>query len=194
VVPWIDGVAADQCPPLASQAEPFAAFLRSLHGPAPADAPTNRFRGVPLRARAAALAERMQRLASRTSLITPRIRDIGRTALDAPLDLAPTWVHGDLHSRNVLVANGAIAGVIDWGDLTAGDPATDLAATWMLFADPQARQAALAGYPGLTEATVQRARGWALFFGVMLLDTGLADNPRNAAIGEQILRRVAEPF
>src|SRR5581483_1934718 len=113
VVPWIDGVAADQCPPLASQAEPFAAFLRSLHGPAPADAPTNRFRGVPLRARAAALAERMQRLASRTSLITPRIRDIGRTALDAPLDLAPTWVHGDLHSRNVLVANGAIAGVID---------------------------------------------------------------------------------
>ena len=35
-----------------------------------------------------------------------------------------------------------------------------------------------------------RARGWAVLFGVMLLDTGLAGNARNAAMGEQVLRRI----
>jgi hypothetical protein len=72
------------------------------------------------------------------------------------------------------------------------DPATDLASIWMLFAEPRARHNALAAYADLSEATLQRAKGWAVLFGVMLLDTGLIDNPRNAAIGEQTLRRVAE--
>lgn len=192
VVPWLDGVAADLCEPLPSQAGPFAGFLRSLHVTAPPGAPANQFRGVPLRARAAAVVERMQRLSLKTSLITPQIRATWQTALAAPLDLAPTWVHGDLHSRNVLIEGGVIVGIIDWGDLTSGDCATDLASIWMLFGDPAARGAALAAYSNLTEATILRAKGWAVFFGVMLLDTGLDDNPRNAAIGERILRRVAE--
>jgi len=68
----------------------------------------------------------------------------------------------------------------------------DLAAIWMLFADPDARQQALAAYGDLSDATLQRARGWAVLFGVMLLDSGLIDNPRNAAIGEHTLQRVAE--
>ncbi len=192
VVPWLAGLAADQHQPEAAQARPFAAFLRSLHIPAPADVPTNPFRGVPLQQRATGAEERMQRLAGTTDLITPQIRHLWQVAVDAPLDVPPTWLHGDLHPRNVLVEHGAITGIIDWGDITAGDPATDLAAIWMLFAEPQARQAALAAYADLSEATVQRAKGWALLFGVMLLESGLIDNPRNALIGAQTLRRVAE--
>jgi aminoglycoside phosphotransferase (APT) family kinase protein len=192
VVPWMTGVAADQHAPGAAQAEPFAAFLRSLHARAPADAPTNPFRGVPLQQRAAAVEARMQRLGSTTNLITPQIRQIWQAALDAPLDVPPTWLHGDLHPRNVLVDHGSITGIIDWGDITAGDCATDLAAIWMLFADPEARQQALIAYGGLSKATLQRARGWGMFFGVMLLDSGLVDNLRNAAIGTRILQRVAE--
>nr|MCU0493970.1 hypothetical protein [Chloroflexaceae bacterium] len=80
----------------------------------------------------------------------------------------------------------------DWGDITAGDCATDLAAIWMLFADAPTRRAALAAYGHLSEATLQRARGWAVLFGAMLLDSGLVDHPRHAAIGEQTLCRVAE--
>ena len=38
----------------------------------------------------------------------------------------PLWLHGDLHPANLLVRDGRIGGVIDFGDLTAGDPATDL--------------------------------------------------------------------
>jgi aminoglycoside phosphotransferase (APT) family kinase protein len=192
IVPWLTGVAADQQAPDAAQARPFAAFLRALHFPAPTDAPTNPFRGVPLQQRAAAVEERMQRLANATSLITPQIRQIWQAALQAPLDVPPTWLHGDLHPRNVLVEYGSITGIIDWGDLSAGDAATDLAAIWMLFADPHARQQALIAYGDLSEATLQRARGWAIMFGVMLLDSGLVDNPRNAAIGAHTLQRVAE--
>ena len=43
------------------------------------------------------------------------------------------WVHGDLHSANLIVADGSISAVIDFGDLTSGDPAVDLAVAWMLF-------------------------------------------------------------
>jgi aminoglycoside phosphotransferase (APT) family kinase protein len=191
VVPWLPGAAADQHEPDSSQAQPFAAFLRSLHVPAPADAPPNPFRGVPLRQRAAAVEERMQRLASKTDFITPQITRIWHDAVNAPLDLPPTWLHGDLHPRNVLVENGVITGIIDWGDITAGDCATDLASIWMLFDDLHARHAALVAYGNLSAATLQRAKGWAIVFGVMLLDTGLVDNPRNAVIGERALRRVA---
>ena len=194
VVPWLPGRTADQHAPDPAQSRPFAAFLRSLHAKAPADAPANPVRGVALQQRAAVVEARMQRLASRTNLITPQIRQIWQAALHAPLDLPPTWLHGDLHPRNVLVEHGSITGIVDWGDITAGDSATDLAAIWMLFADPAARQQSLAAYGDLSQATLQRAKGWAVLFGVVLLDSGLIDNPHNAAIGTRTLQRVAEPI
>ncbi|MEI7770358.1 MAG: aminoglycoside phosphotransferase family protein, partial [Chloroflexales bacterium] len=142
VVPWLPGAPADQREPPAAQARPFAAFLRSLHRPAPADAPPNPMRGVPLAQRAVAVEQRMRRLEGKTDLITPEIWRVWSAALSAPLDVPPTWIHGDLHPRNVLVEGDVVSGVIDWGDLTAGDRATDLAAIWMLFADPRARGSA----------------------------------------------------
>ena len=192
VLPWLKGLTADQSQPHASQAVPFGRFLRSLHVRAPAEAPTNAARGVPLRQRAQVVEERMRRLAGRTDLITPWVRRIWNGALDAPLEEALTWLHGDLHPRNVLVEDGVITGIIDWGDMTSGDCATDLASIWMLFTEPHDREEALAAYTNFSEATLQRAKGWAVLFGVMLLDTGLSDNPGNAAIGERILRCVPD--
>jgi aminoglycoside phosphotransferase (APT) family kinase protein len=43
------------------------------------------------------------------------------------------WLHGDLHPANILVDRGSISAVIDFGDITAGDPAADLAVAWMLL-------------------------------------------------------------
>lgn len=192
VLPWLPGVAADLESPHLNQAKCFASFLRSLHVPAPLNAPSNAFRGVPLQQRAASVEERMQRLKAKTNPIDREIENAWNQALNAPVDVEATWLHGDLHPRNVLVANGAIAGIIDWGDMTSGDIATDLAAIWMLFGDRNARQRAIAEYANASEATLQRAKGWAVLFGVVLLDTGLVDNPRNALIGEKILRRVSE--
>jgi aminoglycoside phosphotransferase (APT) family kinase protein len=193
VVPWLKGIPADVSEPAPSQARAWAGFLRSLHVPAPADAPANSMRGVPLSRRSGMVVSRMQRLGGKTNLITPQLMRVWEAALHAPLDLAPTWLHADLHPRNVLIERGSITGVIDWGDITAGDTATDLASIWMLWEDPRARQAALEAYGGISEATLQRAKGWAVLFGVFLLDTGLTDNPRNAEIGARSLRRVVGP-
>jgi aminoglycoside phosphotransferase (APT) family kinase protein len=192
VVPWLAGSTADQTPPQPTEARSFAIFLRSLHVQAPSDAPINPFRGVALQQRAAAVQERMQRIASKTNMISPQIERVWQTAIQASIDVPPTWIHGDLHPRNVLVERGEITGIIDWGDITAGDRATDLASTWMLFTDADARDAVLETYDELSEATLQRALGWAVLFGVVFLDSGLIDNPRHAAIGERILRNVAE--
>ena len=133
----------------------------------------------------------MQELSAATDLITSGLREIWTRALDAPPSLNPVWIHGDLHPGNVLAEAGRITGVIDWGDLNRGDPATDLASAWMLFDDATTRQAFFEAYAGLDEAALARSRGWAVFFGVMLLDISLADNPAHAAAGERTLRRLS---
>jgi len=192
IVPWLQGVTADQHAPKPSQASRLGVFLRSLHIPAPADAPANPMRGVPLRHRAASVEARMQRLATKTSLITAHLMGIWEAALASAIDAPATWIHGDLHPRNVLVDEGVITGIIDWGDLTSGDCATDLASIWMLFAEPDARQAAVAAYGGISRATINRAKGWAVLFGVMLLETGLKDHPVHSWIGQRILEQLGD--
>jgi aminoglycoside phosphotransferase (APT) family kinase protein len=89
----------------------------------------------------------------------------------------------------VLVREQRLSAVIDWGDLAKGDCATDLAAVWMWLPNGESRTMALAAYGGST-ATWQRARGWAVLFGLVLLETGLTDNPPHAAMGERILRNL----
>lgn len=192
ILPWLPGVAADQEEPHPEQAKVFAKFLLSLHQPAPLEAPNNPFRGVPLQQRVVMMSERIERLEKITKLITPEIQNIWNQALNAPIDTPATWLHGDLHPRNVLVEKGVITGVIDWGDITQGDIATDLAAIWMLFSQPDVRKQVIAEYGNISEATLQRAKGWAVIFGVVLLDSGLIDNPRHAAMGEKVLYRLLE--
>jgi aminoglycoside phosphotransferase (APT) family kinase protein len=190
IVPWLPGSPADLACPAADQARPLADFLRALHQPAPPAAPQNPFRGVPLCQRADIVEERFQRLRSVSDLITPGLLRTWKRALEAPESGEPCWLHGDLHARNVLVNDGTITGIVDWGDLTAGDAATDLAAAWMLFREPEARRVCLDHYRAPRDLRA-RAKGWVVFFGTVLLETGLVDNPRHAAMGEATLRRLA---
>lgn len=190
VVPWLPGATVEVAPIAAREASRLADFLRALHVPAPADAPRNADRMKPLTTRADRLAERMERLAKSTDVVSDAARAAWRESLAAPEAAQPTWIHGDLHPRNVLTLDGTITGVIDWSDMTSGDPAIDLACLWMLLPDAAARDTAMHAYGSTDGALWIRARGWAVLFGVMLLDTGLAGNARNAAMGEQILQRI----
>ena len=135
--------------------------------------------------------ERFQRLASRNVPISSPIVSIWRSALRAREDAFATWIHGDLHPRNILVEKGKITGIIDWGDIGSGDRATDLASVWMLFSERRARARVLIDY-GADADTVLRAKGWAVLFAVMLLDTGIQDHPRHAAIGHAALRQLQD--
>ena len=116
-------------------------------------------------------------------------------ALQAPLDVEPTWLHGDLHPRNVISRAGTLAAVIDWGDVCAGDRATDLASLWMLLSGASARGRAreIVDAQGVvSDATWARARGWAVFFGAIMLVSGLDDGDELfAQCGRLTLGRVA---
>jgi aminoglycoside phosphotransferase (APT) family kinase protein len=192
ILPWIPGRSADLDPPQVGQSQPLAAFLRALHRAAPESAPRNSLRGVPLAERKESVDERLTRLQARDrGIVNRQLLAIWRRALAAPLAHKSCWLHGDLHARNVLVRSGVITGVIDWGDISSGDPATDLACIWSLFEDPAARAECLSFY-GADQTLRTRAKGWAVLFGAALLETGLADHPSHAAMGRAMLRRLVD--
>lgn len=188
VIPWLAGDPADRAAAKASEALAWADFLMALHLAAPEKAPRNPFRGVPLRDRRNSVDERFELLTRQPGVLPPEIPGLWERALSAPSVCEPVWLHGDLHPRNVLVEGGRVSGVIDWGDLCAGDPATDLASVWMLFDDEEARARCLARY-GAEKDLLLRAKGWAVFFGVML--ASLSDDSRHAATGRATLGRLA---
>ena len=101
------------------------------------------------------------------------------------------WVHGDLHSANILVHDGSISAVIDFGDITSGDPAVDLAVAWMLFdeADRAVFRAAAGASRPIDDATWQRGQLWALHFAVLYL-LHSADAPRFQRMGTHLLAAV----
>jgi hypothetical protein len=62
----------------------------------------------------------------------------------------------------------------------------------MLLSDREARQRAMTACHSVSAATWGRARSWAVLYGVMLLDAGLVDDPRIAAIAEKTFDRLLE--
>ena len=196
VVPWIAGETVDRVTLVRGEGRRFAEFLRSLHKPAPSDAPINPYRGCQLSHRSAQVNKWMIELERSSDPVVPSIQRLWQQACQAPIATSAAWIHGDLHAHNVLAADGKLSGVIDWGDLTSGDVATDLAAIWMLFERPEERMSAIAAYginrTDMDEATCLRAKGWAIFFAIILLKTGLVGNLSHAAIGRATLRRLIQ--
>ncbi|MGI8828371.1 MAG: phosphotransferase [Candidatus Limnocylindria bacterium] len=77
--------------------------------------------------------------------------------------------HGDLHMRHVLVdPDGRCTGIIDWGDVSAGDPSADLSIAYGSFVGP-AREAFLDAYGPVDGLTELRARVIATFLAAALL-------------------------
>jgi aminoglycoside phosphotransferase (APT) family kinase protein len=83
---------------------------------------------------------------------------------------------------------GRISAVIDFGDLTSGDPATDLSVAWMLLSAKE-RAIFWRAYGQADDHTRARARGWALSLALVFL-TYSADNPLMARIGQHTFREV----
>jgi aminoglycoside phosphotransferase (APT) family kinase protein len=168
VTTWVDGTPADRAPVTRAEesAEALAAFLTALHQPAPNGAPASRDgRGGPLAASAEGVARGIASAAGRGLIDDPdAVTAVWRDAVAAPgWDGQPTWIHSDLHPANVLTVGGILAGVVDFGDLCAGDPACDLAAAWILLPDGAVDRFHAAYRPATDAATLRRARGWAVW-------------------------------
>jgi aminoglycoside phosphotransferase (APT) family kinase protein len=184
VTTWVAGVPADRAPATraADAADSLAAFLTALHRPAPDGAPVGRGRGGPLADRAEQFAEQ---LASATELgLVPdpnAVRAVWEDAVTAPGWAGQAlWIHGDLHPANILTMDGTFCGVIDFGDLCAGDPACDLAALWILLPDNSADRFHGAYQPTPDTAILRRARGWAVLralSGILIGEAGVHGRP-----------------
>jgi len=169
VTRWLPGETAPVAPPLDEHAaaSTLARFLRALHRPAPHDAPQNPWRGVPLDARDTLLREHLAAIAGQVDHVAV-IETWERLRATKPWKRAAVWIHGDLHSGNLLVRDGRLSGVLDFGDVAAGDPATDLSVGWMLLrgsARETFRDLTCGAGGWLDGDTWTRARAWALALG-----------------------------
>jgi aminoglycoside phosphotransferase (APT) family kinase protein len=189
VTTWVVGEPADRAPATrgAEAADILAAFLAALHQRAPDDAPAGRNRrGGPLAETGPGVAYFLKEATDRGLIPDPdAAREVWADALAAPVWTGPNlWLHGDLHPANLLTTDGNFCGVVDFGDMCAGDPACDLAAAWMLlpdgFIDRFNQRYSHAGDP----ATLRRARGWALSKALACLligDNGVHGHPGGKA-------------
>ncbi|HEV3014850.1 MAG TPA: aminoglycoside phosphotransferase family protein, partial [Actinomycetota bacterium] len=99
-----------------------------------------------------------------------------QASLEAPAwDGPEVWVHGDLLPGNLLVVEGRLSAVIDFGGLNVGDPACDLQPAWNLFAGPS--RARFRDELAVDDASWLRGRGWALFQAVVALPYYWDTNP-----------------
>lgn len=189
VTTWVPGEPADRAAVTKGDeaADNLADFLSALHQPAPDMAPAGRHgRGGSLAATSAGVAHFLTQATERGLIADPdSIRQIWDDAVSADgWKGPPTWIHADLHPANVLTREGNICGVIDFGDMCAGDPACDLGAAWLLLPDGAIDRFYRRYAPHANEATRRRARGWAISKALVCLiigDDGVNDRPGGKA-------------
>lgn len=165
VYQWLDGepVTAHRVADPVRFALDLADFLVALQQVDPTGGPPpgthNWFRGGPLRTYDATTRTALDAL--RGHIDGALARDIWQAALDARWDRVPTWFHGDVAEGNLLLSNGQLAAVIDFGTCGVGDPSCDLAAAWTLL-DVEGRQA-FRDRMSVNERAWARGRGWPLW-------------------------------
>ncbi|WP_433319814.1 aminoglycoside phosphotransferase family protein [Micromonospora sp. CA-269861] len=177
---WIDGqtARAERIDDLTRFATDLAAFLRALRSVdttgGPAAGPHSAWRGGPLSTYDAETRAAID--AHRERIPVDTVTGIWQAALDATWAGPAVWFHGDIADGNLLVREGRLAAVIDFGCSGVGDPACDTVIAWTLLHGPSrnAFRAAL----GLDDATWARGRGWALWKALITLD-----NPDPAKAG-----------
>jgi aminoglycoside phosphotransferase (APT) family kinase protein len=110
-------------------------------------------------------------------------------ALAAPVwDGAAVWIHADLLRSNLLVDEGKLCAVIDFGGAGVGDPAADVVAAWTVFsrAGRQTFRSAL----DIDDGTWNRARGFALHQAAMAIPYYIETNPGFVALAKRALEEV----
>ena len=106
-------------------------------------------------------------------------------ALASPWTRTGVWVHGDIAPGNLLVRDGVLCGVIDFGCLAVGDPACDYAIAWT-FLDAPARRV-FAAELALDAASLARGRAWALW---KALITYRSEEPGRAGNARVVLAEI----
>lgn len=168
VVPWLDGVnvtgahlgGVDNVD-WQQLAHDVAGFLVALQSLDATDAPAKvgGSRGSPLADCDTWVRDWTRRAGDRVD--GPAVLAAWEESLAAPVwDGPPVWLHADIHEGNLLVRDGRVSAVIDWGGLGVGDPAAELNAAWGFL--PPSAISTYRKALGLDDAAWLRGRGWAL--------------------------------
>jgi len=168
----------------------LAEFLNALRRIDPAGGPSpgrhNFFRGGPLTVYDAETRQAIAALDGRVDT------DAALAAWDAALGakwVGPfVWFHGDVAFGNLLVKNGRLSAVIDFGTSGVGDPTCDLAIAWTLFAGKSRDAFRAALRPD--DATWARGRGWTLWKALITLAEHIDTNPMMAEDARRVIDEV----
>lgn len=181
---WLSGEPASvaHIDDLSTFAVDLAGFLAALArvdptgGPRPG--PRNFWRGGPLATYAAETLQALDELGQRV----PRAPALAawEQASATTWPYAPVWFHGDVAAGNLLVREGRLAAVIDFGQTGVGDPACDLAIAWTTFPSRASRHAFRAAL-GVDDRTWARGRGWALWKALIILRGAVREGNAAAA-------------
>jgi aminoglycoside phosphotransferase (APT) family kinase protein len=123
---------------------------------------------------------------------TDLAREIWRTALNARWDGGPVWIHGDIAKGNLLVDDGLLTAVIDFGTCGVGDPACDLAIAWTLLKG-EGRTAVRRGL-SVDDETWLRGRGWALWKTLVTCAGALESGGPELAAATYVLDQIFEEY
>jgi aminoglycoside phosphotransferase (APT) family kinase protein len=189
---WLEGQTAslDRIDDLSAFAKSVADFIVALHRVDATDGPRagahSFYRGASLAHYDAETRHALAVLDGRID--TGNAAAVWNAALGAAWDGPPVWFHGDMASGNLLVSNGTLAGVIDFGTSGVGDPACDLVIAWTLFSGHSrgAFRNAVDQHP----ATWVRARGWALWKALIGLAVDIDTNDTLAAVSRRVIDEV----
>lgn len=193
---WLDGeiTAAERVPDLPRFAADLAGFLVALQRADAAGGPPpgrhNFFRGA---SPSVYDAETRQALAALDGQIdTGAAAAVWQAALAATWDGQPVWFHGDIAVGNLLVRDGRLAAVIDFGTSGVGDPACDLAITWT-FLTGDGREAFRRALP-FDPGTWARGRAWALWKALIVAAQrpGTTPDPQEIARSRRVIDAVLE--
>jgi len=168
---WIDGDTAaseriDDMPEFATALGGFLIALRRVNttgGPGPGPG----HRGGDLNVYNDQTRQAIEILRSKSNLDTKLLSEVWDAAVASKWVNPPVWIHGDVSSGNILVKDGEIAAVIDFGSAAIGDPACDLSIAWTMF-DKDSRDAFRIRMD-LDDDTWARGRGWTLWKSLILL-------------------------
>lgn len=195
VCEWIEGEAAgfDALANPIHAARDLAAFISALRGHdamgGPRSAKDNNLRGEPLRFRDNQTRRAIANLAAETGIV--RLLKIWDAALAAKPYTGPgLWIHSDLKEGNLLMRDGRLIAVIDFGMVAVGDPAVDLNPAWSFFDGPS-RDVFLAEMKADAD-TLARAKGWAISAAATAWDYYRERNPILTRISQRTIATILQ--